>query len=60
MFSLHHHYKPKLLLFGYSFGVHSYDLRIISSPRMPLLWGKTSILKPKLPVIIYIMLKTNV
>jgi hypothetical protein len=40
MFSLHQHYKPKLLLFGYSFGVHSYHLRIISSPRMPLLWGK--------------------
>jgi hypothetical protein len=27
---------------------------------MPLLWGETSILNLKLPVIIYIMLKTNV
>jgi hypothetical protein len=59
MFSLHHHYKPKLLLFRYSFDVYSYHLRIISSPRMPLSLEKTSILKPKLPVIIHIMLKTN-
>jgi hypothetical protein len=57
MFSLHHHFKPKILLFGYSFGIHSYHLRIISSC-MPLPWEKTSILKPKLPVIIHIMLKT--
>jgi hypothetical protein len=59
MFSLHHHYKPKLLFSGHSFGVHPYNFQTISSPRMPLLWGETSILNPKLPVIIYAMLKTN-
>jgi hypothetical protein len=59
MFSLHHHYNTKLLLFGYNFDVHPYHLRIISSPRMPLSRGKTSILNPKLPVTIHIMLKNK-
>jgi hypothetical protein len=59
MFNFHHHYKSKLLFFGYSFDAHFYHLQIISSPRMSLLWEKTYILKPKLPVIIYIMLKIN-
>jgi hypothetical protein len=31
MFGLHHHFKPKLLSFGYSFSIHPYHLRIISS-----------------------------
>jgi hypothetical protein len=28
MFGLCHHFKPKLLFFGYSFGVHCYNPRL--------------------------------
>jgi hypothetical protein len=59
MFGLHHHFKPKLLLFSYSFNVHSYHLRAISSFCIALSWEKTSILKPKLTVTIHVMLKTD-
>jgi hypothetical protein len=40
MLGVHHHFKPKLLLFGYSFGVHSYHLRVTSSHRMPFAMGE--------------------
>jgi hypothetical protein len=59
MFGLHHHFKLKLLLFDYSFNVHSYHLRAISSSCIPLQREKTSILKPKLPVVIHVMLKAD-
>jgi hypothetical protein len=59
MFDLHHRLKSKMLLFGYSFSVHSYHLRAISSSCTPLSWEKTTILKPKLLVIIHVMLKAD-
>jgi hypothetical protein len=37
IFSLHHHYKTKLMLFGNSFNVRFYHLQITSSSRMPSL-----------------------
>jgi hypothetical protein len=59
MFDLHHHFKPKLLLFGYNFNVHSYRLQAIPSSCIPLTWKKTSILKPKLPIAIHVILKAD-
>jgi hypothetical protein len=59
MFGFHHRLKPKLLLFGYSFSVHSYHLRAISLSCTPLPWEKTSILKLKLLVVIHVMLKAG-
>jgi hypothetical protein len=40
MLGLYHHFKPKLLLFSYSFGVHSYHLQVTSSHHMPFSMGE--------------------
>jgi hypothetical protein len=59
MFDLHHRLNPKMLLFGYSLNVHSHHIRAILSSYTPLPWEKTFILKLKLPVIIYIIIKAD-
>jgi hypothetical protein len=48
MLYLRHHFKPKLLLFGYSFGVHCCPIRGISSSWRPSTEEKTPIMNPRL------------
>jgi hypothetical protein len=61
MLDLRRHFKPKLLLFGYSFGIHRCHFQAMSSSQGPSVEKKTPItnLYNEAPVVFSSTLETN-